>query len=91
MEKWEYLTKFVWANIETEGVREFLKEQWPDWQKPPRYAPQAMIPELNELGEAGWELVHMQPVWQGKNLDVHNSGISEIYTNTYFCVMKRRK
>ena len=91
MEKWEYVTKFVWASVNDKEIMAFIKERWPNWEKPPKFAPQAMIPELNEWGEAGWEVVHMQPVWPGKNMDVHNSGVAEIYTNVYFCVMKRRK
>ncbi len=90
MEKWEYLTTFVSASVDKEGVKQFLERRWPAWDSPPKFAPQAMMPELNALGEDGWELVHMQPVWIGKNYDVHNYGYSYHYTNVYFCVMKRR-
>lgn len=90
MEKWEYMTKFVMANIETESVAEHLSRRWPDYEFP-KYAPQAMVPELNAWGEKGWEVIHMQPVWIGKNYDLHNNGYGREYTNVYFCVMKRRK
>ena len=91
MEKWEYMTKFVSACIETENVQQFIAQKCPESNGLPKFSPQAMVPELNEWGEQGWEVVHMEPVWVGKNHDVHNYGYSYSYTNVYFCVMKRRK
>lgn len=91
MEKWEYMTAFLWADATTKRSNEYLKRRWPDWQ-PPKFAPQAMIPELDDLGDQGWELVHMQPVaGVGKNWDVHSTGVAYAYSNAYFCVFKRRK
>jgi hypothetical protein len=82
---------FVYANIENEGVREDLKKRWPNW-KPPKYAPQAMMHELNARGEEGWELVHMEPVAEvGTNAVVYFTGTQNLYGNAYFCVFKRRK
>ena len=50
-----------------------------------------MIPELNTLGEQGWELVHMQPLERvGKTGDVR-MGDGGNWTNVYFCVFKRRR
>lgn len=90
MEKWEYWSGFLWAHVDTPGVREYLKRRYPDWS-PPRNAPQAMIPQLNEFGEEGWELVHMEPVAEvGKNYDVFFAGQDFRWSNTYFCVFKRR-
>jgi len=93
MEKWEYLTQFVWANIENKEAREYIEQSWPDYQ-PARYSPETMIPRLNALGEKGWELVHMQPVGAvGKNRDVGfiaGEGLPR-WSNAYFCVFKRRK
>ena len=92
MEKWEYLTEFVWADIKTEGVKEFLKQSWPNWKKPSRFTPETMIPQLNARGEQGWELVHMEPVQ-----DVANDGMVLFFgskcdhSNVYFCVFKRRR
>jgi len=96
MEKWEYWTGFLWAHIENEGAKELIKKSWPNWKNPPKYAPQTMIPQLNNFGEAGWELVHMEPVRRvGQNYDVYFSsggGLAEInWSNAYFCVFKRRK
>jgi hypothetical protein len=94
MEKWEYLTEFAWANIDTKGVREYLKQRWPDWT-PRQYTPESMIPLLNDRGKEGWELVHMEPVRQvGKNQDIKFQSGGEIsstdWSNVYFCVFKRR-
>jgi len=90
MEKWEYWTGFLWANIESEGAREFIKKRWPDWKNPPKHAPQTMIPKLNNFGEEGWELVHMEPVaLVGGSYDILFGGPD--WSNAYFCVFKRRK
>jgi hypothetical protein len=95
MEQWEYWTGFLWANATDDETRQYLKNRWPNWQ-PPKYAPQAMIPELNALGEKGWELVHMEPVRNvGKNHDIlYSSGgetVQKDWSNVYFCVLKRKK
>jgi hypothetical protein len=92
MEKWEYLTTYLYADIEKKGAREFIRQRWPNWTKPPKFAPPAMIPELNTFGEEGWELVYMQPVAGiGDNGDVYFPGESYRYSNAYFCVFKRQK
>jgi len=92
-EKWEYLTKFVWASIENQGARGYIQGAWPDSQ-PAKYSPETMIPELNAYGDRGWELVHMEPVGAvGKNRDVGfvAGEVSPRWSNVYFCVFKRRK
>ncbi len=89
-DQWEYLTQFVFASIDSQGVKEFFKGIFPPGYKPPKYSPQAMIPELNSLGEEGWELVHMQPVAVGDKLDVRFNGEITVWSNAYFCVFKRR-
>ena len=69
-EQWEYLTRFMYANTENEGAMEYYFDTFPG-NKPKKYAPETMIPEMDELGRQGWELVHMQPVGAvGKNRDV---------------------
>ncbi len=90
IEKWEYLTRFVEANAKKKEIKEYLKERWPDEMKKPRkYTPEAMIPELNKMGEEGWELVHMEPVvGVGGKGDVRMAG--NTWSNVYFCVFKRR-
>lgn len=91
MDKWEYCTEFVWANAESKDVKEYFKTRYPNWKNPPKFAPESMEPHLNQMGEAGWEVVTMQPVWPGDNSDVHNYGDGFVYTHIYFCVLKRRK
>lgn len=88
MERWEYLTEFVWASIDNPGVSEFLQQNFAGWENPPKYIPQAMIPHLNNRGQEGWELVHMQPVSIGANHDIAVGGYG--WSNAYFCAFKRR-
>jgi hypothetical protein len=91
-QKWEYMTLFLKA--EAEYVKDFLQERW-DWKKGiPRNTPESLIPRLDALGEDGWELIHMEPVYAGDNADVlvqdAGSG-SRTWTSTYFCAFKRPK
>ena len=92
-EKWEYFTQFVWADATSKDVKEYLKNRWPNF-KPDAHAPEAMIPSLNNMGQNGWELVSMQPVFVGKNSDVilpeAGSGLNTLWTHIYFCAFKRR-
>jgi hypothetical protein len=89
MQKWEYWVGIRWADARQPEAKRFLKERWPDWEAP-KYAPQALIPQLNSDGEEGWELVSIQPVRVGENLDVY-FGEAWVYTNAYLCVLKRPK
>lgn len=89
-EKWEYMTLFLEANAASKETKEYLKKTMPNVKRPPRYTPQAMMPDLNKYGDEGWELVHMEPVADvGKNGDVRFD--SGRWSNHYFCVFKRRK
>jgi len=94
-EKWEYMTQFVLARLEGQGVKEYLKKRWPNFT-PVRFSPETMILSLNALGEVGWELVSMQPVRTDKDGSViipttggDGSGAYE-WTSVYFCAFKRR-
>lgn len=88
-EKWEYLTTFFEAKATKKEIKTYLKEEL-DVKKPKRYAPESMIPALNELGDEGWELIHMEPVaGVGGKGDVKFEGGR--WSNMYFCVFKRRK
>ena len=91
IEKWEYLTEFVSADIQNEGVKSFLQKKWPNWKNPPQFTAETMIPRLNGWGEQGWELVNMEPVLIGNNADVNFARTGNFYSNVYFCVFKRRK
>lgn len=90
MDKWEYLTKFIEANLKNNEEARLYAEQ--SGEVKPVYTPEAMIPELNRLGAKGWELVHMQPVYIGNNYDVlvHEGGGMKRWAYHYFCVFKRR-
>ncbi len=91
MERWEYLTEIARANIDNPGVKERLSRRLPNF-KPKRFGVETMIPRLDEMGQAGWELVHMQPMPVGENHDYAHSLAqgSPAYSNSYFCVFKRR-
>lgn len=91
VERWEYLTQILSADINNRGAKELIKQQWPNWN-PPRYTPETIMPHLNSWGERGWELVHMEPVAGiGDNGDVVFTGDTSHYSSAYFCVFKRRK
>jgi hypothetical protein len=90
MEKWEYLTRFLYADARSKEIKEYIKDRF-EVKKPPRFTPEAMIPELDALGEDGWELVHMEPVaGVGGKGDVRFEGGSS-WSNVYFGVFKRMK
>ena len=88
MEKWEYLTRFFEAKATKKEIKDFIKAEF-DVKRPKRFAPEAMIPELNKLGEGGWEMIHMEPVAGvgGKQDVLFDNGR---WSNYYFCVFKRR-
>jgi hypothetical protein len=88
-QRWEYQTQFLIADIEAKGVRDFLKQEWPDWE-PGQCVPETTIPELNVLGERGWELVLMQPVVIENSGSVLHVGRYPKISNVYFCVFKRQ-
>jgi hypothetical protein len=82
----------MYANVENENALDHFLIQWPG-EKPRKYEPETMIPELNALGKQGWELVHMQPIGAvGKNRDVGFVAGEAMprWSNSYFCVFKRR-
>jgi hypothetical protein len=92
MDQFEYFTTFLSAEAKTKEIKEWLKTRNPKVKNPPRFSPEAMIPELNALGTDGWELVTMTPIaGVGKKGDVRFLGEESRWSNTYFCVFKRRK
>lgn len=89
MAQWEYLTLFLEAKVHKEDA-ENLKKRF-DKKRLPKYTPESMIPELDQLGAAGWELVHMEPVPKvGGKGDILFHGAPR-WSNRYFCVFKRQK
>jgi hypothetical protein len=90
MQRWEYLTEILYADVENKGFAESFRNAELRMKNPPRYAVQTTIPRLNYLGEEGWELVHMEPIpGVGTKGDIHFPGAAYVYSNSYFCVFKR--
>ncbi len=91
MQKWEYITEFVWASAKDEEWEKYRQEIGISAAGVQKYSPITMIPELNFRGEGGWELVHMQPVVVGKNHDIGFPGDVNHWSSIYFCAWKRPK
>lgn len=88
MDRWEYFTTFIEANMEKIDVLD--SAEIPEG-KHPKYSPYALIPELNAFGAKGWELIHMEPVSPGRNHDVVRPDASAMkWGRHYFCVFKRK-
>jgi hypothetical protein len=86
MDQWEYLTLFLEAKASDKETKQFIRDRFD--KKPRRFSPEAMIPELNELGSKGWELVHMEPLPRvGGKEDVQFNW--RHWSHHYFCVFKR--
>lgn len=84
-QKWEYRTFFLRAHVNRAKGYSFGRNL-------KRNSPETMQPELNRLGEKGWELIHIEPVFPGEKNDdilIHSDGVA--WSNIYFCVMKRPK
>ncbi len=90
MEQWEYLTELLYANLESQGVKEFMQKSFPDWKKPPKYTPETLIPRLDRLGRQGWELVHMQPIAVVDDDLILHPGEYGQKSCVYFAVFNRR-
>ena len=95
MQKWEYLTTFVTADVT--GRQEKLK-QLGQSAADVKFSPVALMPELNAFGERGWEIVSMEPVSVGSFGDIMlfpPVGLQVIthepFTHTYLCTFKRPK
>lgn len=67
--KWEYRSLVLSAQAHDPDTKAYLQSLWPGWQ-PPRHAPQALIPKLNDYGAEGWELVDIQPVYLDDDANV---------------------
>ncbi len=85
MQQWEYLTLFI------EASKDVSMEYTTESETLAKFSPQTMMPEMDRLGAKGWELVHMQPAYVGKNDDIliHEGGGIRQWTSKYFCVFKR--
>ena len=89
--RWEYLTTFLEADAEREADVLLAMRDWKSGI--PAYAPEALIPRMNALGDQGWELVRLEPVHVGQKQDILVSDGSggRVWTSRYFAVFKRPK
>ena len=86
--KWEYWSDYLFPEEERAEGSAFSAAPAPAL---PKFSPQHVQRQLNELGSAGWELVHMEPVRAGSNHDVLVAAGERMWTNAFFCVLKRPK
>jgi hypothetical protein len=96
MSNWEYFTTILEADVKQQSEK--LKARCPDvpFQD---YSPQALIPQLDEIGEKRWELVSLQPVIVGTNAEllliqpgaVLPAVVAKMWTHSYLCSFKRPK
>lgn len=61
MERWEYKTTVLAADINREDVQATVADLFRG-RRPPKPLPELLIPSLNAFGEEGWELVSLEPV-----------------------------
>lgn len=89
--RWEYLTTFLEADAEREADALLAMRDWKSGI--PQHAPEALMLRLNALGDQGWELIHMQPVYIGQKQDVlmFDTSSGRAWTSRYFAVFKRPK
>lgn len=95
IEQWEYFTCILNANAEKQ--KGWLDKNFPTL-KLGKFAPQSLIPILNDYGALGWELITFHPYTFGDNQDVMTQTVSgagtwagKQYTSMYLCAFKRRK
>lgn len=86
--QWEHYIEYINAEAREPQTRDFLATYYPG-EKFAKYAAEATLRRLDEIGKQGWELVHMQPVWLQRDGTVTSE--TGAGTNTYFCVFKRPK
>ena len=86
MERWEYTTTILAADINTDDVRATIDDLFRG-RRSPKPTPEILIPLLNAFGEDGWELVSLEPIVVADDRRV----IASSSTNLYLAVFKRRK
>lgn len=87
MQNWEYYTTTVIADVRETPVP--VADGIPSGDFP-KYSVYSLIPQLNEFGSQGWELLSLTPVQEGRNGDLRTADASSgMWTYTYFAVFKR--
>lgn len=88
MDTWEYFTTTLVTDTERHPVP--VTDDIPPADFP-QYSVFTLIPQLNELGSRGWELISLEPVQEGRNGDLRICDASSgQWTYTYFATFKRR-
>jgi hypothetical protein len=92
MEQWQYNAVILYADAGKDAAKQDMARRWPTW-KPSKYAPQALLHELDEYGKDGWELISIENVVAGGNADIahpHGGPGAWAYSNAYLAFFKRR-
>ena len=88
MQRWEYFTSMLSASVENTPVP--IRDDIPLGEHG-KYSPYVLIPQLNDFGSQGWELVSIEPVSIGKNGDVvRPDANASRWGRDYFCCFKRK-
>lgn len=88
MDAWEYFTTTFATDDQQLSVP--ISDDIPH-EDHPSYSVYKLIPQMNELGRRGWELVSIEPVQEGRNGDLRYADASgAVWTYTFFAVFKRR-
>lgn len=89
MDTWEYFTTTFLTDDPAMEVPVY--DDLPAMGSYPKFSVYKLIPQMNELGRKGWELVSIEPVQEGRNGDLRYADASgAVWTYTYFAVFKRR-
>ena len=87
MQNWEYFTTTLVADTRKTAVP--MRDDVPLGELP-KYSVYTLIPQLNDFGSRGWDLVSLEPVQEGRNGDLRLAdAASGQWTYTYFAVFKR--
>ena len=95
MIKWEYRTTILGADIDAKGVREYLRDIYPNWNNVPKYDIKTVEAQLDHWGKNGWELIHIEPISEvGKNGDILFTYLDVtigpiVWRKLFLCVFKR--
>lgn len=88
MQRWEYFATTLTSNVQDAPVP-IRDDIPPDGHG--KYSTYALMPQLNHLGDQGWELVSIEPVSLGKNGDVVRPDANAArWGRDYFCCFKRQ-
>jgi hypothetical protein len=88
MDTWEYFTTTLVTDTRETPVP--IRDDIPAGDHP-RYSVYGLVPQLNQFGQRGWELLSIEPVQEGKNGDLRTcDAASGQWTYTYFATFKRR-